>query len=177
MSHKINSWLGAVRFVTLLALVVWIGGLAFLGMAAAPAIFKVSRPLGPIMVGAMLERFTPVMYICGVLLLLGWLAEVKFVRMGRAGVLWWLQGVCSMVMLLIALYLGQSLMPRINELQPHPLKTGEWPTAPANAEFDAAHQAYTNMTKVVVYLGLGVLLTLSLRTAGSTPIKEDADAV
>jgi len=181
MPRKINSWLGATRFLTLLALVVWVGGLAFLGMAAAPAIFKVNRPLGPVMVGAMLQRFTPVMYVCGVLLLLGWLAEAKFARQGRTGVLWWVQGICSMLMLLIAIYLGQSLMPRIVALQPQAVASsnhaGEWPTPQAKAEFDEAHKGYTNMTKVVVYLGLGALLALSLRTTVSTPGREEADAV
>lgn len=170
-----NGWLGFTRFLTLLALVVWVGGLAFLGPIAAPAIFKVSRPLGPIMVGAMLQRFTPVTYICGLLLLLGWLAEVKLPRPGRAGVLWWFQGACSVLMLVIALYLGQTLMPRINALQPQVVAQAAPPPAGVKAEFDAAHKGYTSMTRVVVYLGLGALLALSLRTAGNVAVKEEAD--
>jgi uncharacterized membrane protein len=171
------------RFLTLLALVVWVGGLAFLGPIAAPAVFKVDRPQGPIMVGAMLQRFTPVMYLCGVVLLLGWLAEVKLPRAGRSGMLWWVQGTCSVLMLLIALYLGQALMPRLVALQPEAVAAAKagpnqpaWTSPGAKAEFDAAHKGYTDMTKSVVYLGLGALLALSLRTAANTAITPEMDA-
>jgi uncharacterized membrane protein len=177
--NGISYWLGLTRFLTLLALVMWVGGLAFLGPIAAPAVFKVNRPLGPIMVGAMLQRFTPITYVCGVLLLLGWLAEIKLPRPGRTGLLWWLQGACSVLMLLIALYLGQSLMPRIVALQPQAVaaRSGEstWSTPQAKAEFDTAHKGYTDMTSIVAYLGLGALLAFSLRTTATTAVKAEAD--
>ena len=179
-TDKVSGWLGTTRFLTLLALVVWVGGLAFLGIAA-PAMFKVSRPMGPLMVGAILKNFTPVMYICGVLLMVGWLAEMKLPKPGRAGLLWKLQGACSVVMLLLALYLGMGLMPRITALQPLAIRQGDaeakWPSPEKKAEFDAAHKGYTSATKLVVFLGLGTLFVFALRTTVAVPYKLEADAI
>jgi hypothetical protein len=131
------------------------------------------------MVGAILRSFTPVMYVCGLLLIFGWLAEWKLPRPGRTGFLWWAQGISSMVMLLIALYLGQALMPRLVALQSQAVVTGvkeaTWPSPQVKAEFDAAHKGYSGMTKIVVFLGLGALLALSLRTTATIPAQKEID--
>jgi len=177
---KVNAGLGFTRFVTLLALIVWLGGLAFIGIAA-PAMFKVSRPLGPLMVGAILERFTPIIYVCGVLLLVGWLAEIKLPRAGKTGIWYWLQGGCTVLMIAIALYLGQSLMPRITAMQSLAIQQPDgdaiWPSKETKAEFDAAHKGYTSATKLVVVLGLSALFAFSLRTTAGLAGKTEADSI
>jgi len=44
MNPRSSRFLGIVRFLSLLSLAVWIGGLAMIGLAA-PAIFKLNRLL------------------------------------------------------------------------------------------------------------------------------------
>ena len=170
--------LAGARFLTLLGLAVWLGGLAFMGAVAAPAIFGVSRALGPQAVGAMLARFTPMMYGCGALMLLGWALE----RLRRGEIhsgnerLWWAQGIGTLAMLIITLYLGRAVTPEINATQPlrspvaartqgaPPRTTATAPQAKAlKARFDVAHKRYTQLTKVTVLLGMATLLLLCLR--------------
>ena len=173
--------LGGVRFLTLAALALWLGGIIFLGAIAAPAIFQVARghgvaELGPRMVGAMVARFNGLTYGLGLLLLAGWGIEhwLRAVRHGYPRKLWWLQGACSAAMLGIALYLGFVLMPRLNRLQEQlPVPQIRAARAPASrpvssatkSEFNRAHRSYTDLTMLVFWLGMGTLLSLALRTA------------
>jgi uncharacterized membrane protein len=184
VSARIRWGVAVCRFLTVLSLIVWLGGLAFLGPVAAPAIFKINRVLGPQMVGAMLGRFTPLIYVAAILLLAGWIAEGQLTRpQGLARRLWWLQGGGSIVMLLLAVYLGIIVMPRIVALQPQivaglnvsntpPAASMTAPSALAShvnpvvkAEFDAAHKTYTTLTSVTVWIGLAVAFIFCLRTA------------
>jgi hypothetical protein len=67
-----------LRFATLLAIAVWVGGLLVLGTIAAPAIFEVvasrgvadGRLLSGAIFGEILQRFHLVAYGCGAVLLL-----------------------------------------------------------------------------------------------------------
>jgi uncharacterized membrane protein len=169
-----------VRFLTLLSLCFWLGGLFFFGALAAPAMFKVSRAngmgeLAPQMVGMMLGRFSYVTYACGALLVLGWLLEFVLgrARQSVSRTLWWVQGVCSVAMLAIAIYLGTTLMPQIQKMQPQvlssvsgsSLRNNAAATPPAvKARFDALHQNYSGWAMVTVYLGFATLLCVSWRS-------------
>jgi len=67
-----------LRFATMLAIAVWIGGLLALGAIAAPAIFEVvagrgvpdSRVLAGAIFGDILRRFHVLAYACGAVILL-----------------------------------------------------------------------------------------------------------
>ena len=69
--------MAALRYATLLALAVWIGGLLALGAVAAPAVFQViadkgvpaGRVLSGAIVGELLRRFHLIGYACGVWIL------------------------------------------------------------------------------------------------------------
>jgi uncharacterized membrane protein len=180
-----SHWvLAALRFVALFALAVWVGGIVFLGAIMAPAAFGISRALGPQLVGAALARFTPATYICGVLMLLAWAGEggLNRRRSGRnesrvAGhKLWWAQGACMLVMLAVALYLGRVLTPRLNSLQPpaiNAITRGAPLRGTDKAAFDAAHQRYTQLTKLNLWLGIATLFLLSLRTSAFRPRQDE----
>jgi len=166
-------FLGLVRFLTLLSFALWLGGLAFFGPIAAPFVFRVSRAYGieraaPEMVGLMLSRFGFIMLACGVLLLAGWTMEraLKAVRGVWSLRLWWFQGVCSLVMLALAIYLTQVLMPQILALQPRVLSGNVAPDV--QAAFDARHNLYSSLASVIVWTGLAALFAFSLRTALDT---------
>lgn len=56
-----------IRFIHLLSLVVWIGGMAFFSFIAAPAIFKVlPRETAGDVVGEIFPKYWMMGYICGV---------------------------------------------------------------------------------------------------------------
>lgn len=180
-----RTWLVAgSRCLVLVGLAFWLGGLVFLGAVAAPLIFQFCRAhhvaiLAPQMVGAMVTRFNLVTYVCGVLLVLGWLGEAGGRAVGASRKLWWTQGVCSTLMLLIALSSGLVLMPRLHVLQaqllPQLARTGlTTPASPTlglnpreaalKATFDAAHQHYQQIAMVAWWLGVVTLLALAVRT-------------
>jgi putative copper export protein len=188
--------LSVMRFLSLLSLSVWIGGLAMIGLSA-PAIFKVNRLLGPRAVAAMLERFSPITMVCGVVLLGCWLWEWRQSstrnnslthRSLRA------QGFCTLVMLLLGSYLALVAEPRIRALQPplqqtvlksetvaasngtssiNPtevtIKAGQFASPQARQAFRKLHGIYGGLTSVVVLLGVVVLALLAWRS--SAPIE------
>ncbi|HEY7500110.1 MAG TPA: DUF4149 domain-containing protein [Vicinamibacterales bacterium] len=112
----------ALRYATLVALAVWIGGLLALGAVAAPAIFQVvadkgvpaGRALSGAIFGDVLRRFHLVSYACGAWILLALVARAvlgprprRFAV--RAGI--------AVVMLSAALYSGVVLSRDIAQLQ------------------------------------------------------------
>ena len=157
-------FLTIARILVILALALWIGGLTFFGALAAPAMFKIARAAGhgelaPQMVALMLARFGFVTYACSAFLLLGWLAE-KFsgALRDRKDQIWWtVQGAASLAMLGIALYLNQTLMPQIQSLQ------AKLNDPASKAIFDAAHERYSSVAAIALYLGLLVLIALIWR--------------
>jgi hypothetical protein len=112
----------ALRFVALLALAVWVGGLIALGGIAAPATFDVlalrripdDRLLAGAIIGEILRRFHLVEYACGLLVPLSLIARAilgprprRFAM--RAGL--------ATVMLGAVLYSGLVVSPRIERIQ------------------------------------------------------------
>ncbi len=182
--------LAATRFFFLLGLTIWIGGLTLIGVAA-PAMFGLNRLLGPRAVAAILERFSPVTLVCGVVLLLCWLLErrVSNVRNRASSV----QGACIFGMLLLGSYLALVAEPRIKALQPPLLQTvlqsetvksaagvrsvnptkvtieaGRFASPQARAEFRKLHGVYGGLTSLVVLLGI---IVLAIQSARPSPIE------
>jgi hypothetical protein len=129
----------------------------------------------------MLSRFSVVTYVCGGLMLLGWLME-RYVANGvprRSRPSWWAQGAFTVAMLSIALYLGQVLMPQIKELQrdlrkpstiigllgDRLLKKRGDAAVESRTDFDLAHNRYSQMSQVTVYLGLATLFLFCWRVS------------
>jgi hypothetical protein len=194
-----SSWRAAFplaffRFLAILGAALWIGGLIFFGAVAAPVLVKTDRALLFLLVAPLLARFAFVTYVCSAFMLLGWTGErivqLKRERRGdeiaRGLGLWRAQGIFSALMLVIALYLGTIVMPRLLQLQPqmqaentafaqrapqnnavqNAASTRDIPEAqktPQRRNFDALHALYSNLARVTVWLGLGVLFALCLR--------------
>jgi uncharacterized membrane protein len=112
----------ALRYVYVLALVVWLGGMLILGAIVAPTVFQVlqqtpaldGRALGGDVFGAVLKRFHYVAYGSGGLLLVT-LGAMRLVgpRPRAFGV----RAVIAAAMLAIALYSGLVVIPRIDDIQ------------------------------------------------------------
>jgi hypothetical protein len=152
----------------LLALALPLGGLAFFGIFAAPAMFRVARAadagaLAPQMVAQMLSRFGVVLIACTLVALACWAldrprSEVRSPRTARR---WWLaQGAASLAALAAALVLHFALMPRILAMQGQVLGAS---SEAVRASFDAAHAGYSRTASVLLWATLASLICIARR--------------
>jgi hypothetical protein len=153
-----------LRYVALLALVVWIGGLAVLGAIAAPVAFDVTAawhlPDGRLLAGAlfgeMLRRFTLVSYGAGILLLL-----TLFVRriLGPRPHRWGIRTAIASVMLLASAYAGIVIASRISAIQQEiGVAPSSLPEAdPRRIEFGRLHGLSTALQLVPILGGLALI--------------------
>jgi hypothetical protein len=152
-----------LRFLGLLALVVWLGGMVALGGFAAPAAFDVlssrlpdsGRALAGLTFGETLRRFQPVTYGCG-LVLLGVLTARAVI--GPRPIRFWLRIGIVLVMLAASVYSGAVLSPRIERLRdevgsPSALAA----TDPRRVEFGRLHGLSTVLMLVNIAGGLVLL--------------------
>jgi uncharacterized membrane protein len=153
-----------LRYIYVLALVVWLGGMVALGAVVAPTIFQTLQMLSPqdgrAFAGeafkAMLVRFHYVAYACGALLLLsllgmGLLGPRPKGYAVRAGLV--------AVMLVVALYSGFVVLAEIDGIQqvvgtlPSRLPAAD----PRRLRFDALHLLATRLMQVNIVAALALL--------------------
>ena len=142
----------ALRYVYVLALVVWLGGMVVLGAVVAPTTFQVlqasvpatGRELAGNLFGATLARFHYIAYIAGGLLLVTLTAmRVLGPRPAHVGV----RAIIAAVMLAVALYSGMVVLRQIDAVQaeagglPSRLPAGDQ----RRARFDALHVLSTRL--------------------------------
>ena len=180
MNSKVAFFSGLTRGVTLLSVGIWVGGMAFFGAVTAPLMFRAARAsaapeLAPILVGQMLGRFTFITYICGALMLLGWLLDGLMTRDRRW--LWWAQGAITTICVALAIYLGAVILPRTVAQQeaivPLFVKDARGqtltPTEQAQRKaFDVGHEAYQKLGSINVYLLVALLGLIVARTRVAT---------
>jgi hypothetical protein len=112
----------ALRFVALVAVALWIGGLVVLGIVAAPAIFDVTawrqvadgRQLSGAIFGEAFRRFHLVAYVCGAVVLLSLAARALLGPRPRRFAL---RSGIALVMLATALYSGLVVSGNIERLR------------------------------------------------------------
>ena len=167
---------GLARGLVLLGIGIWVGGMTFFGAVTAPFMFRAARAsaapeLAPILVGQMLGRFTFITYICGALMLAGWLLDGALTLDRRA--LWWAQGALTSVCLVLAIYLGAVILPRTlaqqDAIVPLFVKDARkqllTPAEQARrAAFDLEHQDYEKIGAINVYLLIALLGVIVART-------------
>jgi uncharacterized membrane protein len=141
----------ALRYLYVLALVVWLGGMVMLGAIVAPTTFEVlqasagseGRELAGALFGVMLSRFHYVAYGAGALMLLTLGAmRVLGPRPAHSG----LRAIIVIVMLAVALYSGLVVLRQIDAVQ---ADAGGLPSRlPADARrirFDSLHLLSTRL--------------------------------
>ena len=162
----------ALRYVYVLALVIWLGGMVVLGAIIAPATFEVlqarapevGRALAGELFGTILARFQYVAYACGGVLLisigtmaiLGPRPRAFAVRLGLIA-----------AMLLVSLYSGFIVLRSIDAIQ---LEAGRLPSLlpagdPLRVRFDHLHQLSTRLMMANI-AGALVLLYWEARDHG-----------
>jgi len=160
-----------LRFATVLAIAIWIGGLLALGTIAAPAIFDVvslrqvpdGRVLSGAIFGEVLRRFDMVSYGCGALVLAT--LAVRAV-LGPRPRRFSLRAGTAVLMLSASMYSGMVLSNRIASVQqaigagvaPSSLPAGD----PRRVEFGRLHGQST-LVQLVPILGGLLLILFELR--------------
>jgi uncharacterized membrane protein len=144
-----------LRFFYVLALAVWLGGMAILGAVVAPATFQVLQAADPTsgrgmagaLFGVVLSRFHLVAYGCGAVLLLSLVAMALLGPRPKAFAIR-----CALVaaMLLVAVYSGVAVLGEISAIQQEvgglPSKLPE--SDPRRIRFDELHQLSTRLMLV-----------------------------
>jgi uncharacterized membrane protein len=142
----------ALRYVYVLALVVWLGGMVLLGAIVAPTTFEVLQASEPIagralagdLFGAILGRFHYVAYAAGAVL---WLTLAVMAVLGPRPASYAIRSAIIAVMLGVALYSGFIVLSRVDAIQ---REVGRLPSLlPAGdarrTEFDALHLLSTRL--------------------------------
>ncbi len=156
--------MAVVRYVALLALVVWVGGMFVLGLLVAPATFGVlqasdpqsGRVLAGAAFGEMLRRFHLLAYVCGGVILLA-LLVMKFAGPPPHAFLPRIAIVA--VMLVIAVYSGVPVAREIARIQSQvsgPVNQLA-ATDPVRMRFDRLHGRSTMLMTVNMAFGLVLL--------------------
>ena len=155
----------ALRYVYILALVVWLGGMVVLGAVVAPTIFSVlqasdpvsGRALAGVAFGAMLGRFHYIAYAAGAILLVT-LAAMALLGPRPRGLA--ARSALVAVMLAVALYSGVVVLGNVDAIQrevgalPSRLPEGD----PRRVRFDQLHQLSTRLMMLNIVGALALLL-------------------
>jgi hypothetical protein len=153
----------ALRYVSLLTLVVWVGGLIALGAVAAPSIFDVltarqadGRLVAGAVFGEALRRFHHISYACAAVLLLSLTARAILGPRPRH---YAIRAGLVIVMLAAVLYVALYVAPRIERA---PRELGVAPSAlpesdPRRVAFARLHQTATALEAVPLVAGLLLL--------------------
>lgn len=147
-----------LRFLTLLSLVAWIGGLIFFAFVLAPTAFQVlpSTHLAGNVVGRSLNRLHWIAVVCGAVFLF---SSILYSRIadGRAHT-FTASNVLVVVMLLLTLFSQLWIIPRMDALR---AQVGDFSTVPLSntgrVQFDALHVWSTRVEGAVLLLGLVVV--------------------
>ena len=154
----------ALRYVYVLALVVWLGGMVLLGALVAPTTFEVLQASEPVtgralagdLFGAILSRFHYVAYAAGAILLVT-LAVMAI--LGPRPASYAIRSAIIVVMLGVAVYSGFVVLRRVEAIQ---VEVGRLPSQlPAGdarrTEFDALHLL---STRLMLFDMVGALVLL-----------------
>lgn len=161
--------MSALRFVMVLSLVVWIGGLIFFAFVLAPTAFQVlpDTHLAGNVVGRALGKLHWIAIIAGVVFLIASLLYSSLTQ-GTAH-LFAMRHVLICVMLALTLFSQFWIIPRMDTLR---ASVGNFATVPLDnpqrVQFDALHVWSTRVEGAVLLLGLVVVyLTSSALSASS----------
>lgn len=154
----------ALRYVYVLALVVWLGGMVVLGAVVAPTTFQVLQDREPVagralageLFGVMVERFHYVAYGAGIVLLVSLAAMAV---LGPRPVHYLIRTLIVTAMLAVSLYSGFVVLGAIDRIQQ---EVGTLPsrlpaTDSRRVQFDSLHQLSTRLMMLNIAAALLLL--------------------
>lgn len=150
-----------LKFLYLLSLVVWIGGMAFFSFFAAPSIFKVlPRELAGVVVGDIFPKYYLIGYLCCALALV---TLISIAILEKSPQVW--RGVfCLLLMGGVLFTMGTVVGPRVNTVREE-IKAVQDETRKAELEkrFGQLHGASMALNLVVMILGLVLLFITAVQ--------------
>jgi uncharacterized membrane protein len=144
--------------IEIIAITTWVGGMAALALIAAPAIFQTatSRENAGKTFSLILKRFHPVMYACGVLILISgmlrWAGSFNH-HLYASDVT---RYAIAALMLSLALYSGLVISRRLDKLRGAPKDDTR------RAEFNSMHRLSTTIMAFNMLLGLAMAVMFAL---------------
>jgi uncharacterized membrane protein len=159
------------RWLELLGLGVWIGGMVILGALVAPTVFNTVKPIevaGAAM-SLVFRRFNGgLVYACIAMVALGFLGKLFLEQQrGRSR---WIEGGLIAVMILVGIYIGAILGPQMEELRHARI------TDPSNStaiiEFNRDHRVSETLFSINLILGL-VVLFINARESAIKGVKSN----
>ncbi len=159
---------GFLRFLQLLSMTIWVGGLIFFAFVLAPTAFHVLPSIheAGLIVGSSLKVFDWISLTCGVLFLAATAAIFRVAPMRIRG-RYELQFLLALVMFLGMGYLTWNIVPAMDNDQR--LAGGDVnavePTNPARLHFEKLHVRSERTAGTVLILGLVVVFLMSRETA------------
>jgi hypothetical protein len=155
--------MAAVRYLALMALVIWLGGMIIVGLIVAPSTFRVLQATDPLngrmlagaVFGEVLRLFHFVAYACGIVVLIC-LFLMKFI--GPPPSAFVARAVIVAVMLGLAFYSGFPVTRELNDIQ----SKVNGPVSrlsqddPRRVRFDRLHRTSTAL--MTINMGLGLVL-------------------
>jgi hypothetical protein len=144
--------LSLVKWLYLMALIIWLGEVIFFSFVAAPSLFTTfPTPEAGRAVGAIFPAYYRIGYWCGIILLVG--AVVLTAAAGARG-RWAVNIALGAVMLAVTLYAGIIIQPRAAALSPQ-IHTPTV-TAAMKDEFSRLHRLAVVLNGVVLVCGVAV---------------------
>jgi hypothetical protein len=164
-ARNYNDAMFAVRYVGLVALVIWVGGMAVLSALVSPVTWQAveaadpgsGRILAGVVFGDVLRHFHVLAYICGVVVLTS-LLVMKFVGPPPS---WFVtRSAIGALMLAVMLYSGFSVTPELAAIQKDTIDRVHDTPAPDSsiARFEALRRR--SVTVMTIDAGLGLVLLL-----------------
>jgi len=155
---------GLLRFMQLLSMSIWVGGLAFFAFVLAPTAFAVLPSIheAGLMVGSALKVFDTVELVCGAVFLATTALMFRRAPMRIRG-RYELEFLLAAVMIVATGYLTWNVIPAMDQDQRQAggdVNAVE-PTNPARIHFDKLHVRSERVAGTVLLLGLGVLFLMS----------------
>lgn len=154
-----------LRFLMLLALIVWIGGIIFFAFVLAPTLFGVlpTTKLAGDVVNATLGKLHWMGIISGVVFLICSLAYTwqKYVQLRPFA----LSHIFVVFMLALTMVSQFGITPRMRELRSSPAMME---SSDGRAEFDRLHAWSTRLEGGVLFFGLGVVILTARRFGNSS---------
>jgi len=151
--------LSFVKWLYLMALIVWVGELVFFSFVGAPSLFRTFPPAeAGRAVGAIFPIYYSIGYVCGIILII---ASLVFLGSAAARTWWSVNSFLAAVMLAATLYAGLAVLPRATALRP---QIHEATAAPEiKAEFKRLHHLAVRLNVLVLVCGIGVSVITAVR--------------
>lgn len=159
--RSLVTWSAIIEIV---AITIWVGGMAALSFIAAPAIFQTatSREGAGKTFGMILRRFHPVMYACGILILAA--GAMRWVAVPRLYASEVTRYVIALIMLGLAVFSGLVVSGKLEKLRAGmPTGIDRVPKDdPRRVEFNRLHALSTTLMAFNLMLGLALAILFAV---------------